>query len=215
MRFFWEHFIWIDLHSVDRMIIMYDHLSLFSGISPGAHSANWEHNRVLKQSYLMNFFYYYSKELRKAPCNRFRKQNKLLTFCNTPCNFASQWIARINRTFYSETWLNLIEWVFKTERSIPTAHEQILKSERANQNARNDLENMRFNNALLGNSYFQNISSYLESMLVPEIRKKLIITTTKFYTSLLNWPVDVFWFLSPLYLPGFPQQKLAVLRQSL
>lgn len=173
MRFFWEHFIWIDLHSVDRMIIMYDHLRLFSEISPRAHSANWEHNRVLKQSYLMNFFYYYSKELRKAPCNRFRKQNRLLTFCNTPCNFASQWIARINRTFYSETWLNLIEWVFKTERLIPTAHEQILKSERANQNARNDLENMRFNNALLGNSYFQNISSYLESMLVPEIRKKI------------------------------------------
>lgn len=35
--------------------------------------------------------------------------------------------------------------------------------------------------------------------------------TMEFYTSLLNWPVDVFWFLSPLYLPGFPQQKLAVL----
>ena len=171
IRFFWEHFIWIDLHSVDRMIIMNDHLSLFSEISPRAHSANWEHNRVLRHSYLMNFFYYYSKELRKAPCNRFRKQNRLLTFCNTPCNFASQWIARINRAFYSETWLNLIEWVFKTERSIPTAHEQILKSERANQNVRNDLENMRFNNVLLGNSYFQNISSYLESMLVPEIRK--------------------------------------------
>ena len=49
------------------MIIMYDHLSLFSGISPRAHSANWEHNRVLKQSYLMNFFIIIQKSYVKHP----------------------------------------------------------------------------------------------------------------------------------------------------
>lgn len=48
-------------------VILYDHLSLFSEISPTAHSANYEDNRVLRHSYDMNFFKNDLNEVRRRP----------------------------------------------------------------------------------------------------------------------------------------------------